>query len=515
MMKKKLSLLLFALIAVFMVSVSSCKKDKGIDPTTDPVVVDPVEVTASEIDTFIWNSMNKYYLWYQNVPNLADSRFSTDDNNEEFYTFLNTYSTHEGLFYDILYEYGTIDKWSWIVDDYVALEDLFQGISLSVGMEFGVVRLSDSDELLGYVRYVVPDSPADLAGIKRGEVFTAIDGQDLDINNYRSLLYGRDALEIYFADIVGTTIIPNGKVVSLTAVEVHENPIHYTEIIESEGKKIGYLLYNAFQSNYDLELNEVFGEFKSEGVQELILDFRYNGGGSVQTAAYLASMIYDTDPDKVFAIKQYNDKLEDIIRREYGSDFFNIRFESVITKDVDGQDIITPINTLNLSKVYIITTGSSASASELIINGLDPYIDVITVGGTTHGKYVGSFTIKDEEWDAAKGEWVTNPNHIWALQPITLKIANSLGVSDYVDGFAPTIEVYGKVADMLPFGDENEPMLKAALNAINGIAQMKSYSPVFFEEIADSKDFKPHSKEMYLEDDLLRTIRTKHLKSRK
>lgn len=498
MMKNNVSMLLFVLATVFIISISACKKDKKvITPDPNPIVEDPVVVIPSEIDQFIWYEMNLYYLWYRDVPDLADNRFATT---QDLYKFLNTFSNHNDLFEGLLYQRDVIDKWSWIVDDYVALENSFQGVSLSMGFEYGLVRYGDNG-VLGYVQYVVPDTPADVAGIKRGDIFISIDSQDLNLDNYADLLFGRDAFTISFADIIGNVVTPNNNTIFLIAVEVHESPIHLTKIIESEGKKIGYLVYNAFRSNYDLDLNNVFGEFKNAGIQELILDFRYNGGGSVLSATYLASMIYDNNPDKIFAITQYNDKLETYFRGEYGSDYFNTRFESGISQE-SGAEI--PINSLNLSRVYIITTSGSASASELVINGLDPYIDVITVGETTHGKYVGSFTIKDYD---SNGN--VNPNHTWALQPITLRITNSVDAPDFVNGFSPDFDAEEDITDLLPFGNQNDPMLRAALNAINGVPQFKTLRSHQFEKFADSKDFIPHSKEMYLEGDILRTIRRK------
>ena len=495
MVKKNVSLILLAIIAALMFSLGGCKKDKKeVDPIIDNN--DTIAV-ASEIDQFIWYNMNLYYLWYKNVPNLTDNRFATTD---DLYTFLNTYSSHDALFEDLLYQKDVIDKWSWIVDDYVALENSFQGITLSMGMEYGLYKYSSTDGVYGVIEYVVPNTPAEIGGIERGEIFTAIDGENLDINNYQTLL-SKEAYTISFADIIDHSVTPNGKSVSLTAVEIHESPIHFTKIIESQGRKIGYLVYNAFTSSYNLDMNDVFGEFKSAGIQDLILDFRYNGGGSVLTATYLASMIYENNPGKIFAITQYNDKLEDYFRAEYGSDYFNTRFASGIAQE-SGSSI--PINSLNLNRVYIITTGGSASASELIINGLDPYMEVNLVGETTHGKYVGSFTIKDYDNDGN-----INPNHKWALQPITLKIANKNGVSDFVNGFSPDYPAEEDIAQLLPFGDENEPMLKAAINAINGIPQTKSYVPGLFEKVADSKDFKPHAKEMYFEGKIFRPVRNR------
>lgn len=494
---KKIRLIFVLIIAAFVISIGGCKKDKNID---EPII-DNNDSTAisSEINEFIWDNMNLWYLWYKDVPNLRDNRFA---NVTELKAFLNTYSNrHEDLFDDLLYQKGTVDRFSWIVDDYVALLNSFQGVTKSMGMEYGLYKYSNSDGVYGVIEYVIPNTPAAAADIKRGEIFIAINGINLDVNNYRSLLFEQDAFEISFASINNNTISPNGKSVSLTAVEIHENPIHYTSVIESQGKKIGYLVYNSFSSedttlqiDYNVELNNVFGEFKSAGIQDLILDLRYNGGGFIQTAVYLASMIYEANPTKVFSLTQYNDKLEDYYRSEYGADIFKTRFEAGITHE-SGADI--PINSLNLNRVYVITTGGSASASELVINGLKPYMNVTLVGDTTYGKNVGSRTIQDTD------NGVVNPHHTWALQPIILKSANSIGNSDYGNGFVPDILIFEKISEMKPFGDENEPLLRAALNAINGVPQTKSVTISPFSKVADSKDLKPHSKEMYFEGDIL------------
>ena len=111
-------------------------------------------------------------------------------------------------------------------------------------------------------------------------------------------------------------------------------------------------------SKYDKELNEAFAQFKADGVSDLVLDLRYNSGGSVQTAIYLASMIKGTDTQKVFVKQASNKKMANHWKREYN-------FEN----NISG----TPIQSLSLPKVYILTSKRTASASELIINGLKPY----------------------------------------------------------------------------------------------------------------------------------------------
>ncbi len=463
------------MIVVFLIPLSACKK-KDVD-----------DIEASEIDTFIWKGLNQYYLWVDQVPDLSDTKFSNDS---ELAQFLNLHNgNHSDLFYSLLYDYGEIDKWSWIVDDYIALENYFQGVTTSMGFEYGLVKITDSDNIYGYIQYVVPNSPAASANLTRGEIFTKIDGQTLTMNNYHDLLYQRDAFEISFAD---NTLTPNGKTVNLTAVVINENPIHFSQIMDVDGIKVAYLVYNAFTSKYDHELNDIFGVYKSEGVQELILDLRYNGGGSVRTATYLASMIYQTDTEKIFIKNQYNDFIQDYLLTEYGSSFFEKKFLNQIEATTDFPT--SPINTLNLNRLYVLSTQGTASASELIINGLNPYMDVVIIGTNTHGKYVGSITLKDYN-----SEGYLNFNHTWAMQPIVFKATNFVGFSDYVDGFAPSVFMKEDFRNILSFGDENEPLLKAALDHIKGISTpaLTKFSQV--NTVINSKDLQPFSKDMYID----------------
>ncbi|PID68409.1 MAG: peptidase S41 [Flavobacteriia bacterium] len=447
----------------------------------------------SEIDEFIWKGLSDYYYWEDVAPFISDASYESEAHRNNFINSFN--GNHEYLFYSLLYEYGQIDRWSWIVDDYVALENALQGIAKTKGFEYGLVYKDQSQyEIYGYVKYIMPGSPADIAGLKRGDLFLEIDDTPLNTQNYKELL-SKSSYKLSLASFVNNTLLTNGISYTLTEVEFQENPILMSKIFDLNGIKTGYLVYNGFVSSYDNALNVVFQNFIDQGVTELILDLRYNGGGSVRSAAYLSSMIYGTNTDEIFSTSQYNAALQDYFTQEYGDDFFNNYFAETIAQS-DGGSI--PIHSLNLPRVHIIATRNSASASELVINGLRPYMDVVLIGSNTHGKYVGSFTIKDYI-----AQDVVNPNHTWAMQPITFKIFNAQGVSDYVNGLTPTIEVEEDVNNLIAFGEVSEPLLNVALNNITGKAPDSNQIFIFnHRQFLDSKDLKLLGKDMYIDIDL-------------
>jgi len=478
----------FIYLLMIIILLTNCKKGAIVNEQT-PITPTP-EKDASVPNKFIWNSLHDYYLWENLVPNLSASKFS---NKDTLNAFLNHYTDPEQLFNSLLYQYQTIDKWSFIVNDSTTIQDWIAGISKTDGTDFRLYQISGSNNIFGVIRYVMKGSPADLAGIKRGDVFIKVNDQQLTVSNYQTLLFSNTTYKLSFAKIINHVITPNDKSVTLTPVTMQENPILMDTVLVVGGAKVGYLVYNGFNSDFDIQLNDVFKYFKDQGISRLILDLRYNGGGSVQTAIYIASMIYGTNTSKVFLKSQYNPALQAYIVSTYGESALSDNFTDNITATSTTPQ--TPINALNMSKLYVITTGNTASASELTINGLKPYLSVIQVGDTTVGKYVGSITIQDLN---AKG--YVNPNDTWTMQPIVLKVSNSLGVTDYVKGLTPDIKLKEDIANLLPFGNPNELLLQAVLNDIQGLPQkslpLKS-DLMGFKKVADSKDFKPYSKEMY------------------
>ena len=491
---KRISPLLTIFLFVSIVFVS-CNKDDDeiINPIVDDTKLD------NPINNFVWKAMNSWYNWQPNVTNLADTK---DDNLESYYTFLNSYATPEDLFDNLLYDAGNTDRYSWFIDDYNDQNASFRGINDAYGFEFDLAKLCTTcNEVIGYVTYVVPNSPASDANMKRGDMFYKFDGIELNLDNYGVVNNFYDgeitSISLEFNTIDNGVIVPNNVEANLIIREVVENPVFYSDVITNDaGTKIGYLVYNGFKYTFHEELNNVFANFKSEGITELVLDLRYNGGGSVLTSAYLASMIYGgASESEVFAKLIYNSKHSD----EGGYyPFFDTAY--IYDKDGEYSGNEVNINRLNsITRLYVITSGNTASASEMIINGLTPYLsEVVKIGTTTYGKNVGSVTLYDSPDFTKSG---VNTAHTNAMQPIVFQIYNKLDESDYTQGFTPDYEVFERASLIKPFGDLEEPLLKTALDLISGVSSKSNLAKtqkLEYLEIFRSLDTKKHAKEMYI-----------------
>jgi carboxyl-terminal processing protease len=426
----------------------SCSTDQ--DDVKPPVVLPTADLT---VENFVYRGMNEIYLYKADVPVLANDYFAsqTEKNN-----FLDNYATPEDLFYDGLT--ASQDRFSFIVDDYVALENLFSGVSKTTGLSYGLVRYcSGCSEIFAYVRYILPNTPAEETGLKRGDIINRIDGTQLTDANYNDLL-GADSFKVGLAKLEGSTITNLDQTYDLTQItDYNTNPVFIAKTLDVDGQKVGYLMYNSFTADYDPQLNAAFGQFKADGIKDLILDLRYNGGGSVRTATDLASMITGQFPGELFMKEFWNAEYQAYFESEDPDRLLN-NFNSSIKS---GE----AINSLSLIRVYVITTSRSASASELVINGLIPYIDVVQVGETTTGKFQASVTLYDSP---NFGRSNANSSHTYAIQPLVLKSVNSAGVSDYVDGLDPDIEIDEKIRELGVLGELSDPLLNATVNTILG-----------------------------------------------
>jgi len=245
------------------------------------------------------------------------------------------------------------------------------------------------------VLYVKLNSPAAQAGVKRGDIFTRVNNETLTGSNYNQLLYNNaDSYAFTFAQATATNVLTEDKQSkTVQTVVFQEDPVLLDTTYSRNGQTIGYVVYNQFVPGpngttakaYDVKLDNVFAKFKQKGVNELVLDLRYNRGGYVSSATNLASLMGKDVGSKVFYWQRWNSKVKADYDQKYGTGKWDIQNFVAKPQNIGA----------NLSKVYILTTSSTASASELIINGLKPFMNVVTIGTTTVGKNVGSITISD------------------------------------------------------------------------------------------------------------------------
>jgi C-terminal peptidase prc len=313
------------------------------------------------------------------------------------------------------------------VQDEKTFDQFFKGGQF-VGYGFGMKM--DADRNLR-VSFVYKDSPMDKQGVTRGYKLTKINGKSVSslvADNTLSSAFGENKEGIQTSIEVEDQA---GKIRTFTVskVAVHMNTVLHRDVREIGGRKVGYLVFNSFIEKSKEELNEAFTYFQSQGISELILDLRYNGGGSLDIARHLASLIgFSRASGREFVTLTYNAR-----KQSQNKPYL---LESL------------PLN-ISLERLFVITGTSSASASEAIINGLKPYMPVITIGDRTHGKPVGM-----NVWRVSG----------YAIVPITFKVANAAGEAEYFNG----IPVDARVVDDLEliFGDPAEDCLAQALHYI-------------------------------------------------
>ncbi len=408
------------------------------------------------VNKWIHENMSIYYLWNYKLP--ENSNFSLYPSD---------------FFFSLINEYGTGnpegDRDSWIQENYVELLGNLSGVSSNeIGFEYVFIP-ADNPQTHYYalVLYPFKGSDAETKGINRGRFITQIDGQNITSQNYRDLFGGVGSKRLSMADLVFN---PERNSYLLTdagdiTIQMHENfaenPVYFDNLYTIGSKKIGYLVYNFFgrdrgnnSTEYDRLLMDRLRGMQSQGVNEMVLDLRYNSGGAVSSAISLASaLVKNRSTSNTLVTSQYNSIVHNSLSREYGEDY-NIDY---FTDRVQNTTIAVP--SLNLPRLYVLTSGWTASASELVINGLKPYMEVVLIGETTYGKNVGSISIYEED----------DPKNKWGMQPIVVKYFNSDGKSDFTNGFTPDYEI--NEFEYLPlqeFGSLDDPLLDIAISLITG-----------------------------------------------
>jgi carboxyl-terminal processing protease len=435
---KKLNLLY---VLIFGVLVAACK-DKNVEPAVETTLDSTTTSDYKAINSWLYEIMDDAYFWYKNMP--AESSLDAT---------IDPYDYFEKL----VYQRETVDRFSAVTDDIDALQNEFNGISKIFGISYSLSYIDDGKSNIGiFLNYVVKGSPAETAGLKRGDILVKVNGTQLTATNYTTLLGSNETVTFTLGALNGNAIVATSTTISITKAEVSEDPVAFSSVISKPtyGKTIGYLVYTQFvpgttadAAKYDNELRQVFADFKAKGVNELVLDLRLNPGGYISSAETLASLIgKNVSKSKIFYKEQWNDKYIAYWQKTQGADALNYTFLN------EANNIGS-----NLSRVFVLTSNGTASASELVINGLKPYMNVITIGEHTAGKNLFGSLINDDQ-----NRWK------WGAYVMLGQTANANGESDYgtVNGMTPDYLIEDSKVPYKPFADENETLFRKALDVM-------------------------------------------------
>ncbi|GAC1311089.1 MAG: S41 family peptidase [Mucilaginibacter sp.] len=450
---------------------AACKKEKK-----NPIVTGPT-TTGSTLD-LIKDSVYLYFkeenLWHSAAPDYAtfNPRAITGTNDigalQTELDKLSQYAINPAT--GKPYEYSTSHpgyaKYSFIDDGTTAAA--LNGTKGDFGLGAIYNQVSDLR-----IKYVYPGSPAALAGIRRGYQIMSINGSTniaydggtgpgTNLAMVNNAIFNSTSISMTLKKYDGTTLtVNNMSVASYTVNPVLKDTVYTT----ANGHKVGYIVFNSFTSgsNATPKLNAAFDYFTAQGVTDLVVDLRYNGGGYVSTAEYLSNLIVPASKSGTLMYNTYYtdnmvNRTDPLLGHQWrrdpssGTDYNYAQFDYTVASN--GVNF-SKQHALNVSRVFFIVTGSTASASELTINNLRPVMDVQFIGRKSYGKPVGFFDIDINKYIMYTPEFSTK---------------NSAGQGDYYDGFNPGDTGYPGVNDYddptKDFGDPTEGLLAHVLHFV-------------------------------------------------
>lgn len=369
------------------------------------------------VNAKILEMMQTVYLWYTELPNIDPEDYS------------------DPLKFMEALRYSQYDRWSTLMPEEDFTRYFEEGEMIGHGFLPG---LDENNKIR--IAFIYPGTEAAEKGVKRGWILSKANGVNLNPSNFFTVMGD---------NVIGLTnnvtfIDHEGKEVNLTLTKeiIELSPVVHSEIIERGTNKIGYVVFQDFIDAANSELDAVFSEFVNAGINELIVDLRYNGGGSSDVAQHLGGWLIGKDfGGEPFIYYEHNDILN---TPPYS-------FDTVYK-------VPAKANGLSLSRIFFIGTENTASASELIINGVKPFVESILAGSATHGKPVGMYAIPIEEYRTL---------------PVCFKYTNKNHEGDFYNGIAPTLPADDDITR--DFGDPQEASLKAVLDYIEtGVIPSKS-----------------------------------------
>ncbi|MEY4560812.1 MAG: hypothetical protein RLZZ618_89 [Pseudomonadota bacterium] len=383
----------------------------GGDGDNGPIETGALSCTPSGEKAWLRDYMDDWYLWTGRSPRPDPAG----------------YTNVEDYFYALRFagdsQQTTPDRWSY-VEDRASFDQFFtDGRTTGFGVSVNGVEL----QLPLRLRYIDGGSPAAAAGLVRGDTVVSVNGRTaadlVASNDFSALSASRNGQTL-------TLVVNSGgvtKTVVLTSATYDLTPVNSTAVFTlPNGRKAGYLVMKEFVSQAQTPLANAFASFRSQGATELILDLRYNGGGLVSVSSELASLVTGSARGgQVFTQLVYNS-------RHQGS---NATYR------------LSTRNGAPFTRVVVLTGSRTCSASEMLVNGLKPYVDVVTIGGTTCGKPVG-FSPRDS------CDKVFNA--------VNFEAFNGANQGRYYTGIAPTCAVSDDFQRSL--GDASEKLTAAALS---------------------------------------------------
>lgn len=449
------SLFRYVIVAIMIVTIASALPSCS-DSDDTPNAADNGETssgTYADVNRWMLSYMEEYYLWNEPLSNFkANYSLSYDKFLDEMLDFVdadNHRNRDDGHWANGKREY----YYSYIESEAPTSRSVGDDVTGSGVMFMNAAIIDDNNNVALLPAMVAPESPADKAGIKRGDIITRIGGSLISTSNYQTM-----AKKLYSGNVNITTFDLDTQTEN-TAIHIGQatftDPAIYAQKILTleSGKKVGYIAYMGFNKSYDEQLIDIVSQFKVHGITDLILDLRYNGGGHVLSSVVLGTLIAGNDKNnQVYCKTTYN------ATRTAKGEFGEYKIGNPSTPESKYSKITDALNaSLGLKTIFVIGTKNTASASELVINGLRGLdLTVNLVGTTTNGKNVGMEAISRQFG-----------NHDFEFAPITFYSENAKGFKDYANGFTPDLEFDDSQYIPGDFGSEDDQLIKITLQWIN------------------------------------------------
>jgi len=426
-MKTATQVIRFLLTGIVILCSMSCRKEE--DRPEYP------SGSFESVNSWILDSMQVYYYWNTYLPDYTNF----NSNPSDFFKMIR----------------HPADRFSALVNPDLP-KTYPPSMAHTLGFDLITFQLSDGT-VQTMISLVVPGSSAEAEGLRRGNIINSIDGIRPTASNIASLTETAISRQTVNLEIAGH----NGQF-TVGRLTNSESPVYIFKAFQSGGKTYGYLFLNSFEDAAVNQLMQAFSYFKQQHVHELLLDLRYNPGGSVPVAAALASMISPYARESDTFVEYRGNARAGVRKSSFAAELARL------PKSIRRSFTVFAGYRLGLSRVYMLSGNHTASAAELTINALKPYFSVIQTGTKSLGKDMASFVIRDYR----------NPQKVpkWEIYPMVFKLYNAAGRGNYSNGLVPDQEVNElSVLPLKPFGDLTDPLVRSCLSVSGGgaVANLK------------------------------------------